>query len=98
MDIIIVCMNQNKKIPPIVEGYYLERMFNKREKKRYESDIYIMCNSINGTLYDVFSYEQYKDNDLMAGTYDIVDTLSTKTRDSYFILDEKDQLFLENYP
>ena len=33
MDIIIVCMNQNKKIPPIVEGYYLERMFKKREKK-----------------------------------------------------------------
>ena len=98
MDIIIVCMNQNKKIPPIVEGYYLERMFKKREKKTYESDIYVMCNSINGTLYDVFSYEQYKDNDLIAGTYDIVDTLSTKTRDSYFILDEKDQLFLENYP
>ena len=98
MDIIIVCMNQNKKIPSVIEGYYLDKIFGKSQKKTYESDIYIMCNSINGSLYEVFSYEQYQEDGLIAGTrYDIINTLEQKTRDNYIILDEYDHIFLKNY-
>lgn len=96
MDIIIICMNQAKEMSYLTEGYYLNKMFTENQKT-YESDIYIMCNSINGSLYEVYSFEQYKDNDIIAGTYDIVDTIEQNTRDMYIILDEKDRLFLQKY-
>ena len=88
MDIVILCINQKQILPTFIEGYYLEKLFDINESKDYCSD-----NSINGSLYYVFSEKTYYNDDIIAGTCDIVDTIEQNHRDSYITLDNNDYTF-----
>lgn len=95
MDIIILCMNQKKKIPTKIDGFYIDCLFNENENKYYCSDIYIMLNSIYGGLYSIFSEEAYNNDDLLGGTIDIIDFKETNNREDYIIFDSFDLRFLK---
>ena len=96
MDIVILCMNQIKKLPTFIDGFYLEKLFDANETKDYCSDRFILCNSIKGSLYSIHSEKSYYNGDIIAGTCDIIDTMENNSRDSYIIVDEKDLAFLKN--
>lgn len=98
MDIIIVCMNQKEEIPKIIEGFYVDCVFNANENKTYCNDIYIMLNSIYGGLYSIFTETAYRNDDIMAGTIDIVDFKEAECREPYILCNSFDEQFLDENP
>ncbi len=89
MDIVLVCIKENKKIPKFIGELYIEKI--KREYREH----YKLLNSLKGKKYLMFSKRQYLNKDLYCGTYEFAldtDSISAESV-KYLVEDEFDEKY-----
>ena len=101
MDIIVLCVDQFKKVDKLNNDFYVKKISKRFSKKSFCCDAFKILNSIKWVLYEIYSYDSYIKKNIDVGVFDIFEATSQKEPE-YIIKDEFDELFeqdngIDNY-
>jgi len=94
MDIVILCIKQNKKIDKFISDFYIEKIEEISGANEYCCDSYSIINSIDGDFYSVYTKESFERDNMLGGVIDIFD-YNFASKPTYIIEDKNDAKYLK---